>query len=290
MLVLNKAFDIGGVNCIALCDVDSEHLKNSADKVEEARGVRPKMFKDYRDLLIHYNAPIHDTEPQDPPASLDWEFWCGPAPKLPYSPGIGHLAWRLEKAYGNGHLVDWGIHWIDAVRLILNEDMPHKVNSSGGIYHLQDKITTPDTLTTCFEFETCPVVWRHRLWGAREYPGEPANGMFFYGTEGTLFVNDRKWEIVPNEKNAETKEHKVRTDSAAEHMADFLDAVKTRRQPSCTPADAFMSTATVQLGMISWEVDQRVIWDQKKQTMVNNPQAAQKLMREYRKPWVHPKV
>ncbi|MDZ7724574.1 MAG: Gfo/Idh/MocA family oxidoreductase [candidate division KSB1 bacterium] len=379
MLVLNKAFDVGGVNCVALCDVDSEHLKNSADKVEENQGRRPELYQDYRELLehsglqaviiatpphwhalpflaaleqgldiycekplaydiregqvmveaaqnsdsivqigfqrrqsqailqardaiqsgaigdvvqvdtqIHYNAPIRDTEPQNPPESLDWEFWCGPAPKLPYRPNIGHIAWRLEKAYGNGHLVDWGIHWIDAIRLILDEDMPFSVNSSGGIIHLKDQITTPDTLTTYFEFETCPVVWRHRLWGAKEYPGEPTNGMFFYGTQGTLFVNGRKWVVVSNKKGAEPEEHNVKTDSAKGHMADFLNAVASRRQPDCTVADAFLSTATVQLGMISWEAHQRINWDAQNQQIINNTRANEKLRREYRKPWVHP--
>jgi len=62
---------------------------------------------------IHYNPEIRDTTIQPPPASLDWEEWCGPAPKLDYCPNIAHFAWRLEKEYGNGHLVDWGIHYID---------------------------------------------------------------------------------------------------------------------------------------------------------------------------------
>lgn len=55
---------------------------------------------------INYRADLKDTTPQEPPASLDWELWYGPAPKLPYSPNIGHLAWRQDKEYGHGHLVD----------------------------------------------------------------------------------------------------------------------------------------------------------------------------------------
>ena len=49
----------------------------------------------------NYNPVIEDTTIQDPPESLDWNEWCGPAPKLPYRPSIGHIAWRLEKEYGN---------------------------------------------------------------------------------------------------------------------------------------------------------------------------------------------
>jgi len=52
---------------------------------------------------IHYTAGIKDPTPQEPPASLDWELWCGPGPKIPYSPQVGHMNWRLEKTSGHGH-------------------------------------------------------------------------------------------------------------------------------------------------------------------------------------------
>ncbi|HOS73007.1 MAG TPA: Gfo/Idh/MocA family oxidoreductase, partial [Bacteroidales bacterium] len=96
---------------------------------------------------IHYNPGIQDTRIQAPPPSLDWDAWCGPAPLLDYRPSIGHRSWRLEKEYGNGHLVDWGIHHIDIIRKIMDEGMPDAFHASGGIFALKDQITTPDTLT-----------------------------------------------------------------------------------------------------------------------------------------------
>ena len=207
MVIANAALDVGGVEVVAVCDVDAEHLKTSADELEKRQGTRPQTYKEYRELLeqdglqviligtpphwhalqfiaacekgydiycekplaydvmegmamvkaakkannivqigfqrrqaevlektkamikagkagkihrintqIHYNPGVGDTKFQAPPPSLDWEAWCGPAPKLDYRPSIGHLKWRLEKEYGNGHLVDWGIHNIDFIR------------------------------------------------------------------------------------------------------------------------------------------------------------------------------
>jgi len=49
------------------------------------------------DAHIHYVPNLKDTTIQPPPESLDWDAWCGPAPKLDYCPNIGHFAWRLEK-------------------------------------------------------------------------------------------------------------------------------------------------------------------------------------------------
>ena len=62
----------------------------------------------------------------------------------------------------------------------------------GGLYCLQGKITTPDLLTVQFDFARCPVVWRHRIWGAgyEEYVPELSNSILFYGEKATVYVAD----------------------------------------------------------------------------------------------------
>jgi len=379
MADVRAAFKVGGVEVIAICDIDSEHLKSSAEKIEQSQGSRPKTFKQYKELLrvagleaviiatpphwhalmfidavekgldvycekplaydiregqamvkaakksgrivqigfqrrqskairqarqyiqegnigrivqaeaqIHYTAGLRDTTQQEPPASLDWELWCGPAPKLPYCPQIGHFAWRLEKEYGHGHLVDWGIHLIDATRWVLGETTPRAVQASGGLYYFKDKITTPDILTVHFDFETCPVIWRHRIWGAQEYRPEVRNGIFFYGEKGTVFATDRTWIIIPKGKNKQPTVNEINSDMGPAHMADFLEAVRERREPLCTTEDGHYSTTTVKLGMIAYETESKIVWDRESQQIVGNREAAKLLRRRYRRPWEHP--
>ena len=71
-------------------------------------------------------------------------------------------------------------------------------------------------------------------------------------------------------------------------MADFLTAVRSRRQPTCLPDDAFRSTASVQLAMIAFETASTVQWDAQRRQIPGNPLAASLLKREYRQPWKHP--
>jgi predicted dehydrogenase len=381
MVDVEAAFRVGGVEVVALCDVDSAHLEDSAAKVEKLQGRRPKTFKQYEELLqtdglqaviiatpphwhalqliaaldrgldvycekplaydvregqamvaaaekagrivqvgfqrrqspairqvrdyiqqgkpgriiqveaqINYRAEMRDATPQDPPATLDWDAWCGPAPKLPYSPNIGHFAWRLEKEYGHGHLVDWGIHLIDATRWILGETSPRSVEAVGGLYHFKDKITTPDVLTAHFEFETCPVTWRHRMYGAAEYTPETSNGIFFYGENETVFVTDDRWVVIPKGRGNERKVTEARADMGAAHMAPFLTAVRTREaaEPLVTPADAHRSTSAVQLAMLAYETGGKVAWNDETAQIEGNAAAAGLLKREYRAPWKHP--
>jgi predicted dehydrogenase len=239
---------------------------------------------------INYRADMRDATPQDPPASLDWDLWCGPAPKLPYSPNIGHFAWRFEKEYGHGHLVDWGIHLIDATRWILDETAPKTVQAAGGNYYLKDRITTPDVLTAHFDFEKCPVVWRHRMYGAAEYTPDVSNGIFFYGENETVFVTDNRWVVIPKGRGQERKVNEARADMGTAHMAAFLTAVRTRKEPEplCAPADAHLSTSAVQLAMIAYETGSKVNWSAAAQQIEGNPAAARLLKRDYRAPWKHP--
>ena len=379
MVDVNAAFKAGGVEVVALCDVDSEHLGKSAAEVEKLQGKRPQTFKRYEDLLglagldaviiatpphwhalqfiaavekgldvycekplaydvregramvqaarksgrivqigfqrrqckafqqvrqylqegqagrivqvevqIHYTAGLKDATPQDPPASLDWDLWCGPAPKLPYCPQVGHMNWRLEKTTGHGHLVDWGIHLIDATRLILGEGAPRSVLAAGGLYQLKDKITTPDVLTAHFEFEKCPVIWRHRIWGAEEYTPEISNGIFFYGEKETIFVTDDRWVVIPRGRGKERKVTEVGSDAGTLHMAEFLQAVRDRKPPGCSIEDAHLSTSAVKLAMISCDVGAKITWDPVSEQIVGNEAAAKLLKRDYRTPWQHP--
>jgi len=244
------------------------------------------------DVNIHYTAQPLDNTAQEPPATLDWELWSGPAPKLPYSPNIGHKSWRLEQTTGNGHLVDWGIHPIDATRMMLGLGMPRRVTAMGGLYAYKGRITTPDTLTAHFEFEECPVVWRHRLWGAVERDPEFANGVTLYGEKETVFVSDQRWVVMPKGRDAQRRatESKPPVDLGLKHMQEFLSAVRAGKAPGCTPEDAFRSTATVQLGMIAYRAGRTIEWDEQTERITNDAAANKMLKREYRAPYKHPGV
>ncbi|NBC66226.1 MAG: Gfo/Idh/MocA family oxidoreductase [Bacteroidetes bacterium] len=383
MVISEAALDVGGVEIVAVCDVDSEHLDDSANRLINLQGSRPRTFKRYQDLIdmdgldavfiatpphwhalqfiaacekgldiycekplsydpmeglammeaaekagnivavgfqrrqseafkyarkfiregragdihqvtaqIHYTPNPGDTSIQEPPSSLDWDTWCGPAPKLPYRPSIGHFNWRLEKEYGNGHLVDWGIHHIDIVRHVMGEGIPAEIQAVGGNYVLRDQITTPDTLTANMAFEKAQVVWQHRLWGTGDPNPEFNNGIFFHGDQATVFVSDTKFMTWPAGDEDEKTVKEVPTEGGMQqrNMAEFINAAK-RKDPSgisSTVEDAFQSTTTVQLAMIAYETGSIVQWNNQAKTITDNPEAAALLKREYRGQWKHP--
>jgi predicted dehydrogenase len=242
---------------------------------------------------IHYNPVLADNTIQNPPASLDWDAWCGPAPKLDYRPSIGHKAWRLEKEYGNGHFVDWGIHHIDTIRYIMDFGMPKSFSATGGLITLGGKITTPDTLHAVLNFDQCPVIWQHRMWGTGDLNTQLNNGIFFYGEKATLFASDNRLILMPAGRDKQQEIMDIQTAKTQEnHLADFINAVKAKNKDllSCTVEDGFQSSATVQLGMIAYNTGSEVKWDAQKQTIVDNKKAAELMARPYRSNYKRPKI
>src|SRR5579871_3003953 len=82
------------------------------------------------------------SQPAKPPASLDYDFWTGPAALVPYAPNHVHNLWRWFLNYGTGMTGDWGVHMMDIGLLGMSEDtdlvMPVEVSSVGG------KLAYPD--------------------------------------------------------------------------------------------------------------------------------------------------
>ncbi len=382
MVVAKAALKTGDVEIIAVCDVDSLHMRNSAIELNSLQGSRPREFKDYRDLLkmknleaviigtppqwhalqfvdackrgldiycekplaydveegkamvrvaeaagnivqigfqrrqsaafqkakelvndgttgkihhigaqIHYIPGNEDTTIQEPPATLDWDTWCGPAPKLPYRPSIGHKAWRLEKEYGNGHLVDWGIHHIDIIRTIMDFDLPARYHTTGSLEVHKGRMTTPDTLNAVMNFEGSPVLWQHRLWGTGDFNPQFNNGIFFYGEKATLFASDDRLILMPVGRNSEQQVMDIPTPDAQDrHVANFVEAVKAKNKNilSCRVDDAWKSTTAVQLAMASYYTDSEVVWDAAAQNIKDNPAASVLMARNYRQGYKRP--
>lgn len=241
---------------------------------------------------IHFNPTIKDTTPQEPPSGLDWDAWCGPAPKLDYRPSIGHKSWRLERAYGNGHLFDWGIHHVDAVRMMFGLDMPNRFVTSGGMTKLAGQITTPDTLRATMFFDEFPLVWQHRMWGTGSLDKSLNNGIHIYGEDATVFVSDRHLRVLSNAKDAELEVHEVSAGTIRQDMMrDFILAVQKQDKGliSCPIEEGASSTACVQLSMISYYSNSDVDWDQATHTISNNNEEASKLLaRPYREGYTRP--
>jgi predicted dehydrogenase len=243
--------------------------------------------------------------PSEPPANLDWDAYCGPAPLIPYRAEIHPNDWRSFKEFGNGYLGDVGVHMIDTVRWLAGLGWPKRVSSLGGItIDTQSAASVPDTQTASFEYENLIMTWTNRHWGNRA-PGDEW-GASLYGERGVLRITSNAYEFTPYPEGesfgAELQPEFDRFPQDREYrdwewplakltrhnMIDFVNAIEGGSPAAADVEEGHISTAHCVLANLSLELGRPLAWDGAAQRVINDEDANARLARAYRAPWEHP--
>jgi hypothetical protein len=163
------------------------------------------------------------------------------------------------------------------------------VISSGGKYVLQDNTETPDTQITVYDFPSYTLIWEHQVQCGLG-PDRREHGVAFTGTEATLIVDTKTWEVFAEPKKratvTEMKRYGVTDEKVrAAHARNFLDCVKSRQQPVEHLDVGYHVSAVAQLGNVALRSRGRVEWDAQAGRVKDNEAAAKLLFRPYRAPW-----
>jgi predicted dehydrogenase len=259
------------------------------------------------EVYCYHHMRARDNPPDtNPPESLDYEMWTGPAPMRPYCSLTHPGRWRSFMEYGNGIMGDMCIHMFDMTRWMLDLGWPRRVSSTGGILvDRASKANIPDTQTATFEFPDLPVVWQLRTWGDPVDPRYPW-GATFYGDKGTLKVGINSYDFVPTGKGSpihgdvvleldqypedktEARLEKPVAPAIRGHMRDFLAAIESRGKPVADIEQGYISSASCILANMSMKLGRTLTWDPQAGRVVGDDEANQFLRRPYRAPWVHP--
>ncbi len=263
----------------------------------------------HAEVYCYYHMRARGNPPDiQPPESLDWEMWTGPAPMRPYNSIVHPRGWRAFMEYGNGIMGDMCIHMLDMVRWMLDLGWPKRVSSSGGILVDQNsKANIPDTQTAVFDFGDIPVVWQHRSWGHPVDPKYPW-GATIYGDKGTLKLSVQSYDFTPLGNGTpihgdvvyeleEYPEDKTEKDlerhvapAIRRHMRDFLAAIASRGKPVADIEQGHISTASCILANMALKLGRTLAWDAEQGRVIGDDEANELLRRPYREPWVHPKT
>ena len=241
------------------------------------------------------------------PDYLDYEMWTGPAPLRPYD-GLPHRRWwRTFMEYGNGIMGDMCVHMLDTVRWMLDLGWPSKITSTGGIYvQTEGKSNIADTQSAIFEYDGLNCVWQHRSWGTPADPEYPWSFKLF-GEKGTLAGSTMQADFTPYDKNVEPihfdvlyekekypedlieKDNELNAAPATRrHMLDFLAAIKNNTRPIADIEEGHISSSSCILANLSMDLKRPLVYDPKTRTVVGDPEATERLRRDYRQGWEHP--
>jgi predicted dehydrogenase len=222
------------------------------------------------------------------PAELDWDFWLGSAPKVPYR-GVCHWNWRWILDYSGGQLTDWAGHHIDIAHWGLGLDRTGPIEVSGvGVYPAPGELYN---VPVEFDFN-CKYKNGVVIRVANSSRLDKGMGVTWYGENGWIHV-DRGDIITASKPELITEElgaNKKALYKSNDHSGNFLECIRTRKE-TITPVEvAHRSISVGLLGEIAMTTKQTIKWDPEKEQIINNAEASKLLMRSFRAPWKLPTI
>jgi predicted dehydrogenase len=218
---------------------------------------------------------------QPVPEGVDWDFWLGPAPWVPYR-GVMHWNWRWIMDYSGGQLTDWAGHHVDIAHWGLGLDRTGPVEIEGkGVYPKDGMYDAP----TQYKF-TCKYANGLTMTVANDRQQPKGMGAMWYGEKGWIHVNRGGLHAEPESILKEViGPDEIKLYNSRDHTQNFLDCVKSRKE-TITPVEiAHRSISVGLLGEIAMLTGEKLKWDPEKEIFLNSERGNRLLSRPMRAPW-----
>lgn len=192
------------------------------------------------------------TSAQQPPSTVDYDLWLGPAPRKEVRRQRFHYDWHWFWDYGNGDIGNQGIHEMDKARWGLGKNtMPRSVLSLGGRFGYVDDGETANTQLAFFDYGDCQLIFEVRGLATPDLHGAKV-GNIFYGTEGLLVSANYSSATAFNTSGEKIAEFKGGDD----HFRNWLNAIRSGRHQDLHAdcEEGHLSSALCHLANISYRL------------------------------------
>lgn len=230
---------------------------------------------------------------QPVPEGLNWDYYNGQAPAWDYNGHNAHWNFRWWYCYSGGQMTDWGAHHNDIAQWGNGSELSGPVSFDGkslvemipggydaaSRYRIECRYANGVTMTIMDENTGSE---RNVVGG----PNKTPNGVQFLGTEGWIFVTRGDLRASRPELLEEPlPASATRLYKSDNHMGNFFECVRSRKDPICTVEIGHRSISVAHLGVISVRLGRPIRWDPEKEEIVGDAEAAKWLGREMRAPY-----
>jgi predicted dehydrogenase len=202
---------------------------------------------------------------ETPPASLNFDLWNGPAPKLDFHRNLVHYNWHWFWETGNGDIGNQGVHEMDVARWAIKDaTLPTRIWSMGGRFLPDgpDQGQTPNQQLAVMEFGDTLLVFEVRgLTGNKKFADWPTQVTNeYYTTEGV--IKGGKFYAKGSDKGEGLQggdDAKVAPGGA---FGSFTAAMRSRnpKDNNCDAETAHYSAALCHLANISYRLGRQVAY------------------------------
>jgi predicted dehydrogenase len=203
--------------------------------------------------------------PTPVPSTVDYDLWCGPAPKTPVMRKQLHYDWHWVWPTGDGEIGNNGVHAIDICRWALGQNQPpRRALSIGGRFAFNDDGETPNTQIALFDYQPAPLICEVRNKRVRE--GAKDMGQF-WNRDKSIVIQCEGGYIAGDFIGAAAFDHdhrKIRDfresgqaqDAELAHLTNFIAAVRSRNAGSlkAEAMEGHRSTSCCHLANISHRI------------------------------------
>lgn len=244
--------------------------------------------------------PVPDEEI---PQSLDWNRWLGPAPYRPYNPGV-MTGWLNFWAYNVGTLND-ASHQLDLARMIMGDPgHPKSIYGWGGNHIWNSERETPEFQSFTYDFEKFTMTCDSG--NATNYMSKTPNDIRLdptrfpewktnsdrieiYGTLGVMYLGRTGggWQVFGPGEKIVAQGGGFTPD--IEHQINFIESVRSRKQPNANAEQAHLSASLVHFANIAYRTgNKQLLFDGQNEKFIDNEDANKLLKRSYRENYVVP--
>lgn len=221
-------------------------------------------------------------EPTPVPDGSDYEMWLGPAPWAPYHKDRCFYNFRFILDYSGGQVTNFGAHCLDLAQWANGTELtgPVEVEDAGsewptdGLFDVASKVHFRARYADGVELECA------------QSEGRPA--CRFEGTEGWLMSGYQGSGFdsnIPGLQASVIGPQEISLGTSDNHFRNFLDCIKTRRDPIAPVEVGHRSATLCHIGNIAMRLKRKLRWDPVAEKFIGDDQANQMLSRPYREPW-----
>jgi len=238
---------------------------------------------------VNWDAKLDNTPDSEPPPELNYDLWLGPAPFRPYNKARVHYFFRFFWDYSGGQMTNWGAHHLDIAQWGLGMDDSGPVEITGEARYDEKKR---------FEVPVWSLINYQYANGVKIILEQGAKmGTTFIGSKGIIHVNrgvlkhtatDKEEDLddIPPLKDDQIKSTYISND----HYQNWLDCIKSRKDPICKVEVGHRTATVCHLGNIAARTGKKVVWDPVKEVIVGDPTVAALADKAYRAPWKLPAI
>ena len=193
------------------------------------------------------------------PAGVDYDLWCGPAPKVPLHRTKLHYDWHWVWDTGCGDLGNQGIHQMDIARWALGvKELSPRVFSLGGRLGYDDDGETPNTQIVVHDYKPAPLIFEVR--GLPASSGTEKMGNYRGASIGVVIDCEHGFLTIPSYSGAiafdKAGNQLKKFEGSGDHYENFIKAVRSRKVSDLNAdiLEGHLSSALCHTGNISFRL------------------------------------